>query len=263
MKNDMLNKETNYSLNNPDNYKQNFDCIISVIAEKYSELIIEYYNFIFESIKFKNSDYAKYIIIRGLDTLTNVFLNILFFTKNIELTYFHCQKSFYFYVEFVGQISDDEKSFLQLTSRDATNYVYKKSIYEIHQDLKKPNEENYKKKYDAINSYIKIFQMYLLKIINVDNPTLSNKYINNVQLLCNKINSCSNKININDIERITEKMYNKINNIDTFFELNVQVLKKYIKNNAILYNIEKKIDLDEFNNKLDDSVAIIISYLLN
>ena len=139
MKSISLNKDNNFSLNVSENYKKELECDVSVVSKKYTELIVEYFKFIIENIKLSNLNFAKFIIIRGLDTITNVFLSLLYFTKNIDLTYFHCQKSFYFYVEFVGQISDDEKMFLQLTSRDATTYVYKKTIFDINNELKKKN----------------------------------------------------------------------------------------------------------------------------
>jgi len=128
MKSTISNKDTNYSLNISENYKKELECDVSDVTKKYTAVIVDYFNFILENIKISNINFSKFIIIRGLDTITNVFLHLLYYTKNIDLTYFHCQKSFYFYVEFVGQISDDEKMFLQLTSRDATTYVYKKTI---------------------------------------------------------------------------------------------------------------------------------------
>jgi hypothetical protein len=169
MKNTMSNKDTNYSLNISENYKKDLECDVSDVTKKYTALIVDYFNFILENIKISNINFEKFIIIRGLDTITNVFLHLLYYTKNIDLTYFHCQKSFYFYVEFVGQISDDEKMFLQLTSRDATTYVYKKTIFEINNELKKLNENmspTFKEKLDVIKNYINIYQTYLLKIIN-------------------------------------------------------------------------------------------------
>ena len=117
MKTNISNKDNNYSLHNLENYKKNIDTDIAEVTEKYYKLLLEYYKFIIENIKIKNENLTRFIIIRGLDTITNVFNNILYYTKNIDMTYFHCQKSFYFYVEFVGQISEDEKMFLQLTSR--------------------------------------------------------------------------------------------------------------------------------------------------
>ena len=141
MKTSTQNKDNNFSLHNLENYKKHIHSDTSEITEKYHMLIAEYYKFITENLKIKNSSFAQFIITRGLDTITNVFTNIFYYTKNIDLTFFHCQRSFYFYVEFVGQISEDEKMFLQLSSRDATMYVYKKTIFEINDEIKKnPNE---------------------------------------------------------------------------------------------------------------------------
>ena len=157
MKSAISHKDNNYSLNNIENYRKTLDCSLGEVTKIYGDLLIEYSNFISENIKVKNSSFSRFIIIRGLDTITNVFLHILNATKNIELTYFHCQKSFYFYVEFVGQISDEEKSFLQLTSRDATTYVYKKTVFDINNEFKNQNEldtHELRVKMDIIKSYV-------------------------------------------------------------------------------------------------------------
>ena len=187
MKNETANGENNYSLNKIENYKKKLDSV-NVVIEKYSELIIEYFNFIYENIKIKNTTTQNFIVIRGLDTITHVFSYILYYTKNIDLTYFHCQKSFYFYVEFVGQISDDEKSFLQLTSRDATTYVYKKTIFEINKEIKKNNEgESVNNALETnvnieiINIFINIYKTMMYKIINNNKTDNNNKfYIENL-----------------------------------------------------------------------------------
>ena len=81
--------------------------------------------------------YYKFIFIRGLDTITSVFKILLYLTKNLDLTYYHSQKAFYFYVEFIEQISDDQNSFLQLSSREASLFVYKKTIFEVNNDFRK------------------------------------------------------------------------------------------------------------------------------
>ena len=165
MKSVIFHKDNNYSLNNIENYRKTLECSLGEVTKKYGDLLIEYSNFISENIKVKNSSFSRFIVIRGLDTITNVFLYILNATKNIDLTYFHCQKSFYFYVEFVGQISDDEKTFLQLTSRDATTYVYKKTVFDINNEFKKQNEvitDEQNKKMDIIKSYVNLYQTYLL-----------------------------------------------------------------------------------------------------
>ena len=58
------------------------------------------------------------------------------------MTYFHSQKSFYFYVEFIGQISEDQHSFLHLSSKDASIFVYKKTIFEINDEIIKNSSQN-------------------------------------------------------------------------------------------------------------------------
>jgi len=129
------NMDNSYSLENVDNYHKELEQDINEVVNKYFELIKEYLNFIHDNIKIRNKQYIKFIIKRGLDTITNVFLNILYYTKNLNLTYFHCQKSFYFYVEFIGQITEDQHVYLQLSSRDAATYVYRKTIFEINSEL--------------------------------------------------------------------------------------------------------------------------------
>lgn len=260
----LVNNTENYSLQNIENYKTDCQFNTSDAVKKYYELIFEYLKFVVENIKIKKQSLSKFIIIRGLDTITNVFLNILYFTKNIDLTYFHSQRSYYFYVEFVGQISDEEKIFLQLTSRDATVYVYKKTIFEINNEYKKINEDTYiefKDKLDIIRSYINIYQTYLLKIIQSENIDVS--YITSVSKICDKLNNLTNKSKINLLENIIGKLYNKIENINIFFEINNLLVKKFLKNKDSLKYAEKKISLDEFDDKLLETSDKFINWLLS
>jgi hypothetical protein len=126
-----INTNSYYSLNNIDNYKSTINDNSSEIINKYFLLINEYLSFIIENISFKNSVYTKFTVERGFETITHVFTLLLYFSRNLDLAYYHGQKSFYFYVEFIGQISEDKHSFLQLNSRDASMFVYKKTIFDM------------------------------------------------------------------------------------------------------------------------------------
>jgi hypothetical protein len=258
----MKNEETKHSLTNPDNYKKSIDCSISIVIEKYFNLILDYYNNIYSIVHFKNNTYSKYIIIRGLDTLTNVFLNILSSTKNIDLTYFHCQKAFYFYIEFIDQISDDEKTFLQLTSRDATTYVYKKTIFEICQEHRKQNDSEHNEKCKKIGHFINTLQLYLLKIINLE-FNKNNEYLELLKTLSNKVISSANKLVASDLEDITDKIYNKIEDVQSFLKVSLHIVKKISRssssNNEFIKNIEKKLESDEFSSKLDDLELFLLN----
>jgi len=221
-----ISKENNFSLMNSENYKKDLDYDLSEITNKYAQLIIEYTNFIYENIKIKNINFFKFIVTRGLDTITHVFNYILYFTKNLEVTYYHCQKSFYFYIEFVGQITEDDKRFLQLTTRDATMYVYKKTIF----DINKQNANNSKElrdKMEIVVSYIKLFQTYLLKLMYTDSMELEK--MSHIVSLTNSLSILINKSKITILENITEQLYYKIEDTDKFFEINHLLVKHFLK----------------------------------
>lgn len=264
MKSVISHKDNNYSLSNIDNYKKTIECSLGDVTKKYGDLLIEYTKFISENIKVINICLSRFIIIRGLDTITNVFLNIFNATKNIDLTYFHCQKSFYFYVEFVGQISDDEKTFLQLTSRDATTYVYKKTIFDINSEFKKQNElitDEFREKMYIINSYINLYQIYLIKTIKLD--TLNITEIDYVIKLYDKLNNLHNKSAIVILENVTEKLFYKIEDTKKFYELCILIVKKFVKNQDIFKNINNNLNSDDFNNKLIETPEKILAWLLS
>ena len=265
MKTTTANKDNNFSLQNLDNYRKNIDSIPSEITEKYYMLIAEYFKFITENIKIKNSNFAKFIITRGLDTITNVFNSIFYYTKNIDLTYFHCQKSFYFYVEFVGQISEDEKMFLQLSSRDATLYVYKKTIFEINNEYKIASESSklINEQLAIINSYINIYKTIVYKIIQNDVLTKNNIYIENFEKICKKINKTNlNNENVVLLNDIMDKFYFIIDDdIDYFFDI-VQEFTKKMKQSH-LKKCEKKICVEELSIKLNDTPEKFISWFLS
>jgi len=248
------NKEINYSLHNSENYKKELDTEISDVVQKISQLFIDYYKFITENIKLKKSTFSRFIIIRGLDTIVNVFNYILLYTKNIDLVYFHCQKAFYFYVEFVGQISEDEKMFLQLTSRDATTYVYKKTIFEIDNNMKKNNEEvsDYTRlKIDIINLYIDLYKTLLFKIINDDFTNIKN--LENIELIYKKLNGLTNKTNLKHINQIIELLCNRIENSEYFFDVCVLLIKKITKNQELINTCFNKFLSEDFKYRLEDT----------
>ena len=251
----LTNKEANYSLHNNENFKKELESEITDVVEKISELFIEYFKFIKENIKLKKSKYSQFIIIRGLDTIINIFNYILLYSKNLDVTYFHCQKAYYFYVEFVGQISEDEKTFLQLSSRDATTYVYKKTIFDINNEIKKNNEEisDYTRlKIDIINIFIDLYETILLKLIN--NDLLGNEKVDVIQTIYKKLNSLTNKSKVDLLNQIVEKLYYQIDDVNYFLDVCSFISKKMVKNNDILNNCINKILSEEFKYKLEEPV---------
>jgi len=150
----------------------------------------------------------------------------------------------------VGQISEDEKTFLQLTSRDATTYVYKKTIFEINNELKKniESQANFPEtddKIQMINLYINIYKTMLYKIINSENLIKNLIYIDILNDIFGKLNKIKlKKENVIVINDIFDKFYFIINDNEKYFETIQKIIKK-TKNLEFLNKYEKNIYNDE------------------
>lgn len=125
-------------LSNRKNYKDTFDtsnCL--VYQKKYMEIVNAYLEYAVEHINIRNSVYFSFVIHRGLTSIFHIFNIVFLYTKNIDLTLMHCKKALYYYIEFIGQIGDESHSYLQLNSKDATLFIYKKTIFEIDGEHRK------------------------------------------------------------------------------------------------------------------------------
>jgi hypothetical protein len=129
------------------------------IVHQYVEIVKEYYAFIGENKNIIHKPKYPFLLARGLDTVSHVFFMILLYTKNIDLTSYHSQKSFYLYVEFIEQIIDVQNTFLHLSSRDACTFVYKKTIYEMNAECRKyEHDEKTDAQFQLIHTYIQIYK---------------------------------------------------------------------------------------------------------
>lgn len=207
----LINKDNNqYCLINLDNYNDNIGNTIQDTLYKYINIVVDFLMTITERITMKNFNYYKFILTRGIDTITHVFKIMLYYTKNLELTIYHTQKAYYFYIEFIEQITDDNITFLKLNSRDAILFVYKKTIFEISNEIKKKNNILI----DEDETHFKLFDNYMLIYKNILYFLINNKDFNNENKL-EYINNFSNKI----IELTTQINKIKKNNSDCIFEL--------------------------------------------
>jgi hypothetical protein len=173
------------------NYKKKFSSK-SKIFSSYIDIILEFLEYIVDnnSSKIANNEQFNFIINRGIDTLKHIFSILLLYTKNIKLVNFHCKKAYLYYVEFIGQIGEDSNSYLQLSSKDAILFVYKKTIFEINNE--------YKKKF-CLEPEEKIFVNEIEKILQITNlATIQCFYKNNL-----------NKENFNDKIKLLKIFYNK------------------------------------------------------
>ena len=258
-----LSDNSQFMLYSISNYKLSIENSVSEILNKFVHILIEYMRFISEKIMMKNKKYYCFIFERGVETLIHVFSVIFYYTKNVDLTFYHTQKACYFYVEFIEQISDDNVTFLQLSSRDATLFVYKKTIFDINNEYKKsiqePTEEE-KIILSKINSYMGIYKSIVLFITNHNDFTKTN-YINicsdSIEFISETLNK--NKMNsdilrINCIYLFATLLDDKNLEINDFFKLLDEFIKKIISKKKIDEKVIKNNMYDtEIQNLIDDN----------
>jgi hypothetical protein len=158
-----------YNIANIKNFHSSFNKEnIKDVKDKYAILISEFLLCTVENIIVQNEKYFMFVLQRGLETIKHCFKMIYMYTRNLDLTIYHCKKAFCYYVEFIGQIGDDNHTYLQLNSKDATLFVYKKTIFEIDNDYRKKFEMTdvdrlYMK---VITNIIDIFHEIILTMIS-------------------------------------------------------------------------------------------------
>jgi hypothetical protein len=276
--NQTLSDNSQFMLYSISNYKPSIEHSVSEILNKFVNILIEYMRFISEKIIMKNKKYYCFIFERGIETLIHVFSVIFYYTKNLNLTFYHTQKACYFYVEFIEQISDDNVTFLQLSSRDAILFVYKKTIFDINNEYKKGIQEPTEEEniiLSKINSYICVYKSIVLFITKHNDFKYENK-TNYINICCDSIKCISetlnkNKINpdiirINCIYLFVTLLDDKLIEINDFFKLLDEFIKKtiskkkfdekVIKNNIYDVEIQNLID----DNKLNKIVEWIFTY---
>ena len=201
-----------YSLQTNSNYNESITCELSDIKHKYLFIINDYLN----NIKLNKKESSKFIILRGLETITHVFNIILYFTKNLEITHFYSEKSFYLYIEFINQITDDSNKFLQLCSRDASVYVYKKTIFDINNEYRKNSGEKCDNKTDEtifnkMNEFTHLIKIIMLYVFEYNN--LFNEKLITIQKILNSLNNNINLTQVQlDIIYDTSNIQNILNN---------------------------------------------------
>ena len=266
-------KEMIYSLHNADNFKKELGVSYNDVVYKLSTLLTEYLKFYLENTKIKNIFYVKFVIMRGLHTIVHVFRYLLQHSKNIDLTYFHCQKSFYFYVEFVGQILEDDKSFLQLTTRDAVIYVYKKTIYDINNEIRKNNQiisNSFSEMLQKIDIFTQIAFVFFHKVIEDINPLIDSVQLEkNISTIATILHTPFfinlNLENMVILEKIIDQLNFTFKSSGDFFDIILVLFKKIIKSSQNVFKLHQKLKmLDNSENETTNEQIkdTIFSFLL-
>ena len=146
-------------LQNKENYKKTIDNSLQEIMQIYIRIFVDYFHFMKKTEKLDKRHSLKFILLRGIETISNVFNYMLFSTKNLAIVECYAEKSMFYYIEFISQISEDQHAFLQFSSRDAVIYVYKKTIYEIKNAfVSEITDKKTKDICDSVNKYAQLFK---------------------------------------------------------------------------------------------------------
>ena len=257
-----------HTLQNLDNYKTEYTHGITEIYTKYFGIVKEYIIQFIDTIYISNMKYYRYIIIKGLETITHVFKILLLYTKNLNITYNLCQKSLYYYVEFICQIGDDHHSFLQLNSKDASLFVYKKTIFELNNEHRKEfflENENCIF-INNINILIDLYNRYILNYLMEYNFTKSKDtmFIKHIDSTCTKYNQSILNLSLNlSLEEYYDKLC-LLKEIDIVLpicnkiKINyiIYIIKKLQKKKVLLHVIKKNISHKNHAGYLKDYTPI-------
>jgi len=212
--------------------------------------------YLLSNLKTTNKIYLNFIINRGLTTLEHVHNLLFIYTKNDKLLSHHLEKAYLYYVEFVSQIGEDTNQFIKLNSKDATLFVYKKTIYDINTEYKKNMRltANDMKFTNMMKNFTEIYNDVIFNMITLMNKNL----ITNVDKL-NKYMEYNKKfekiiLNIYDIFLNNDyKNFIKIMNdfIEDLMKMDITT-SEYIKYLLLLTNKynKKKVTYDNFKKKL-------------
>jgi hypothetical protein len=242
------------SLSNIENYQQHISASFDEIIDKYLKIVSEYMILLSENIYITNLVYFKFILIRGLETINNIFRLILLYTKNINLANYHSQKAFYMYIEFIEQISDVQNSFLQLSSRDAVLFVYKKTIFEInHEFRKKIKEENIKEQiFEKLDKYLIVIKNILCFYLQNAECSYENKNMF-ITTCCNSLKTynkiISTRHNTLEIIECITLLLDKVNVTSDLIQYkNILVLSEWLE--CVINKIIKNILSDSYENTI-------------
>ena len=266
----MSHEKTN-TIVNKDNYYNDIENI-DMLTFEYVKILHEYLVHVTKSIEIKNANHYRYIILRGYDLLKNVFFFLNFYTKNKDLTCHHLRKSYLYYTEFIGQIGEDSNAYLQLNSKDACLFVYKKTIHEINEDFRK----NYSLKSESINKYEELKNKILLinrieslfikknlhYFLEKNYETVKNIRVSIIKILEELNNLNNQKIQIEKINLFIDYIEFNFDKIDINYinVLLISFVKKLNKSSISLEKI-KKLNLNVNDNLLNISAQRFVNKL--
>ena len=147
--------DSKYSLTNSNNYNNYLICNLKEIIDNYIHILLNYILLFNQKINIDNN-INFFIFKKGIYTINHVFLFILYYTKNLEVAFYHSKNSYIFYLEFIEQLNfTSTTNVIKITVNDAIIFVYKKNIFNVNNSISNITEQE-KQIFEQVEELLKI-----------------------------------------------------------------------------------------------------------
>tara|TARA_A100001015_G_scaffold166487_1_gene185060 strand:- start:2426 stop:3058 length:633 start_codon:yes stop_codon:yes gene_type:complete len=153
-----------YSLSDKKIYNDKLTADFNKYFINYKKIILMYLNH-YKNIIENKEELNNEIKFNGVSALTNIYLILLISTKNLNATMHNCEKTIFYYFEFIEQMNapkTDIQAILKLNVFDAKLFIYKKTIYDIIEINYKNNDCE-----EEFFSNIKNFTLVINRILEI------------------------------------------------------------------------------------------------
>ena len=140
---------------------------IDVVLVSYITIVHHYIIYFYENKEQINPS----IMNKGINMMSHVFMILLHYSKNLELTIHHCKTAIIYYVEYINQITDkDDNMFFNLSLKDAIIYVYTKTIYMVPENVRQDHILTIfeKQQLETIHNSMLMYNNFLSNITIID-----------------------------------------------------------------------------------------------
>jgi hypothetical protein len=115
------------------------------IFPQYAQIMNAYLTHFMASVKYQKEDKdGLYLLINGFTTLTHIFKILLNTTGGLSQAIESTEKAIYYYTEFIEQMEENIMHDLNVSSNNASLFVYKKTIYHLQPETREscPSKKN-------------------------------------------------------------------------------------------------------------------------
>jgi hypothetical protein len=229
------------------------------IFAQYVMMMNDYLNHFTETEKFKKEAKDRiYLLINGFTTLTHVFKIMLNHSTDIDQVIEMTEKAIYYYTQFIEQMEENILHDLNVSSNNASLFVYKKTIQDLVPETQHKTKENMKN-FDTLLLIYRHIVDSMIKNNTEYNSLISTQLINIAIELCR--NNTDEKIVSTELSSML--LYLKhIHTADTTYDYIYIYIKKYKHCTLTLEGLSQKKIHPDYADKLQEPANNYIKWLV-